>query len=199
LNHPADSGTGVFSRDLSRETSSERRGDDGNVRPDPRCHGFFSRLGARGRTDREARPGGSGGASPRACLRTPPGAAAFGGYIPSASLFNEIEEALRTGAQKSLEPLAEDARRQGVRATPRVLRGVAHSAITEAAAAERADLIVLGTHGRSGLPRFLLGSVAQKVIATATCPVMTVHPLEGGKGGAGKGRGPRRKPAVAGE
>jgi nucleotide-binding universal stress UspA family protein len=98
----------------------------------------------------------------------------------------------------SLEPLAEDARRQGVKVTARVLRGVAHSAITQAAAAERADLIVLGTHGLSGLSRFLLGSVAQKVIATAPCPVMTVHQLEGGKTGAGKGRGPRRKPAGRG-
>jgi len=125
----------------------------------------------------------------------PPGAASFGDYIPSASLYDEIEQALRTGAEKGLEPLAEDARRQGVRATARVLRGVPYVAITEAAAADRADLIVIGTHGRSGLPRFLLGSVAQKVIATAPCPVMTVHPLEGRKGGAGKGRGPRRKPA----
>jgi nucleotide-binding universal stress UspA family protein len=129
----------------------------------------------------------------------PPGAAAFGGYIPSASLFDEIEQALRTGAERSLEPLAEDARRQGVRATARVLRGVAHGAITRAAAAERADLIVLGTHGLSGLPRFLLGSVAQRVIATAPCPVMTVHPPEGGKGEAGKGGAPRRKPARRGE
>ena len=80
----------------------------------------------------------------------PPGAASFGGYIPSANLFDEIEQALRTGAQMSLEPLAEDARSRGVKATARVLRGIAHSAITEAAAADRADLIVVGTHGRSG-------------------------------------------------
>jgi nucleotide-binding universal stress UspA family protein len=111
----------------------------------------------------------------------PPGAATFGGYIPSANLYDEIENALRTGAEKGLEPLAEDARRQGVKATARVLRGVSDSAIIEAAAAERSDLIVLGTHGRSGLSRFLLGSVAQRVIATAPCPVMTIHPPESEK------------------
>jgi nucleotide-binding universal stress UspA family protein len=113
----------------------------------------------------------------------PLGAASFGGYIPSANLYDEIENALRTGAEKGLEPLAEDARRQGVNATARVLRGVPYFAINEAAAADRADLIVVGTHGRSGLSRFLLGSVAQKVIATAPCPVMTVHPPEREKRG----------------
>jgi nucleotide-binding universal stress UspA family protein len=37
------------------------------------------------------------------------------------------------------------------------------------------DLIIMGTHGRRGLPRLLLGSVAQKVIARAPCPVLTLH------------------------
>lgn len=106
----------------------------------------------------------------------PPGAASFAGYIPSANLYDEIEQALSTGAQQGLEPLAEEARRQGVRATARVLRGSPSYAIVEAAAADRADLIVVGTHGRGGLPRLLLGSVAQKVIASAPCPVMTVPP-----------------------
>ncbi|HEX8535933.1 MAG TPA: universal stress protein [Cystobacter sp.] len=40
------------------------------------------------------------------------------------------------------------------------------------------DLIVMGTHGRRGLPRLLLGSVAQKVIARAHCPVLTLHVTE---------------------
>jgi nucleotide-binding universal stress UspA family protein len=40
------------------------------------------------------------------------------------------------------------------------------------------DLIIMGTHGRRGLPRLLLGSVAQKVIARAHCPVLTLHVAE---------------------
>ena len=60
-------------------------------------------------------------------------------------------------------------------------------------------MIVIGTHGRTGLKRLVMGSVANEVIATAPCPVMTVHPMEGGKGGARKGRGSRRKPADRGE
>jgi nucleotide-binding universal stress UspA family protein len=39
----------------------------------------------------------------------------------------------------------------------------------------RVDLIVIGTHGRSGMSRLLLGSVAERVVRTAPCPVLTVH------------------------
>jgi nucleotide-binding universal stress UspA family protein len=47
--------------------------------------------------------------------------------------------------------------------------------ITSAAAETKADLIVMGTHGRRGIARVLLGSVAEKVVRTAPCPVLTVH------------------------
>ena len=54
-------------------------------------------------------------------------------------------------------------------------RGIAVApAIVEYAEAEEIDLIVLGTHGRRGLRRFLLGSVAEEVVRTAGCPVVTV-------------------------
>ncbi len=42
------------------------------------------------------------------------------------------------------------------------------------------DLIVLGTHGRRGFKRMVLGSVAEMVVRTARCPVLTVHPPEAG-------------------
>ena len=45
----------------------------------------------------------------------------------------------------------------------------------KAARGERADMIVMGTHGRSGLERVLLGSVAERVIRLAPCPVLTVR------------------------
>jgi nucleotide-binding universal stress UspA family protein len=58
----------------------------------------------------------------------------------------------------------------------------AHEAIARAAARERADVIVIGTHGRSGLERVFVGSVAARVIGTAPCPVLTVRPRRGRKG-----------------
>ncbi len=52
--------------------------------------------------------------------------------------------------------------------------GVPAEVIVAEAQAEQADLIVVGTHGRSGLPHVLLGSVAEAVIRKAPCPVLAV-------------------------
>jgi nucleotide-binding universal stress UspA family protein len=53
--------------------------------------------------------------------------------------------------------------------------GVPHGEIVAAATDERADLIVLGTQGRGGLEHALLGSVAERVVRLAPCPVLTVR------------------------
>ena len=134
----------------------------------------------------------------------PPGAMTFGPYVASATLYDEIEAALRNGAEKGLKPLVEEACKAGVRVKPEVVTGVPSLAITEAATAHHADLIVIGTHGRGGLSRFLLGSVAQRVVATAPCPVLTVRSTSGdpewarawGTRPASMGGGARRGPAA---
>ena len=54
--------------------------------------------------------------------------------------------------------------------------GQAASTIVHRAEHMQADMIVIGTHGRSGLPHMLLGSVAEKVVRTASCPVLTIRP-----------------------
>jgi nucleotide-binding universal stress UspA family protein len=61
---------------------------------------------------------------------------------------------------------------------PRALaqEGRAHEMIVDRAQAQAADLVVMGTHGRSGFNRLLLGSVTEKVLRTAPCPVLTVPP-----------------------
>jgi nucleotide-binding universal stress UspA family protein len=53
--------------------------------------------------------------------------------------------------------------------------GHAASTIVEFARTERFDLIVMGTHGRTGLTHLLMGSVAERVVRTASCPVLTVR------------------------
>lgn len=57
-----------------------------------------------------------------------------------------------------------------------ITEGDAASAIVRQAQHLKADVIVMGTHGRTGLPYMLLGSVAEKVARTAPCPVMTIRP-----------------------
>src|SRR6266478_3213395 len=86
-----------------------------------------------------------------------------------------LQEEVRTWAERQLEDLARGARASGVSTTTAVLLGVPANTIVEAARTERADLIVVGTHGRTGLERVLLGSVAERVVRNAPCAVLTVR------------------------
>ncbi|HZV97022.1 MAG TPA: universal stress protein [Candidatus Nitrosocosmicus sp.] len=96
------------------------------------------------------------------------------GYIPPQT-YESIEASAHAYAKRNLDKVVAVARKAGVRATARVLEGSAHERIVRAARSLRADLIVMGTHGRAGLARLILGSVAGRVIALAHCPVMTVR------------------------
>lgn len=82
---------------------------------------------------------------------------------------------VRADAQRRLDGLVARARAAGVRARGLLLGGIPHDRIVRAAKSGRADLLVIGTHGRSGLARLFLGSVAARVIATAPCPVLTIR------------------------
>ena len=64
---------------------------------------------------------------------------------------------------------------RGVAVHVKLLEGNPADAIIERAEALHALMIVLGTHGRGGFRRFLLGSTAERVVRTATVPVLTVH------------------------
>lgn len=92
------------------------------------------------------------------------------------SVWEDLERGQRTTAQRQLAQLVARARKAGVRASSALLDvGVTHEQIVRFARAKRADLIVIGTLGRSGLTRALLGSVASRVLSTARCPVLTVR------------------------
>jgi nucleotide-binding universal stress UspA family protein len=81
-----------------------------------------------------------------------------------------------------MRTLIAHARRTGVAATGLLLRGAPHEAIVRAARSHGAGQIVIGTHGRSGVSRLILGSVAAKVIAAASCPTLVVPaPRKAGK------------------
>jgi len=78
-------------------------------------------------------------------------------------------------AEKRLAVVQVKARKAGARATALLVEGVADDQILRAARRRKADLIVIGTHGRTGLARLFLGSVASRVVAGARCPVLTVR------------------------
>ena len=96
------------------------------------------------------------------------------GYV-SPKVYEEIEATSRSQAQAQLDRLLGKARKAGVRAKDLLMEGVPHEQITRAARSKRADLVVIGTHGRTGLAKFFLGSVAGRVVSIAPCPVLTVR------------------------
>jgi nucleotide-binding universal stress UspA family protein len=87
----------------------------------------------------------------------------------------DVFDAARGWAVKTLGEWSAIAAADGISARWVLRTGVPYKEIVGAAARERTDLIVIGTHGRGGLDRALLGSVADRVIRLAPCPVMTVR------------------------
>jgi len=86
-----------------------------------------------------------------------------------------IKEQTREWAGEYLERLAGDARKQGVAARKATVEGRPNAAILQFAEANRVDLIVICTRGRSGFSRWLMGSVADRVVRGATVPVLLVR------------------------
>jgi universal stress protein A len=95
----------------------------------------------------------------------------FGG----AELYLKLEDATRREAQASMAKLMRRLQRSKVKAKSLLLRGSAHDQIVKAAKSKKADMIVIGTHGRTGLSKLFMGSVAAKVVSAAACPVVTVR------------------------
>jgi nucleotide-binding universal stress UspA family protein len=82
---------------------------------------------------------------------------------------------LRDSIAAKVQEIVQHARAAGADATYLVWEGNAGEAIVAAADSENADLIVVGSHGRSGVTRFLIGSVSDYVVRHAHCPVMVVR------------------------
>lgn len=93
----------------------------------------------------------------------------------SPKIYEDVWRSARRWAEKRLDRVVAQAKRAGARVGRVLAEGVAAEQILKAARTTRADIIVMGTHGRSGLARFVLGSVASRVVATASCPVLTVR------------------------
>jgi nucleotide-binding universal stress UspA family protein len=90
----------------------------------------------------------------------------------------EVVRRIMDSATEALDRVVENHAEDGVPLTQHLTQGPAPGSIVERAKALPADLVVIGTHGRTGLERLLLGSVAERVVRTSPVPVLTVHPPE---------------------
>lgn len=87
----------------------------------------------------------------------------------------EIQERTRKWAQEKLAKLAKDKIPAGVGVETVLLEGVPFYELLELAKSAKPDLIVMATHGHTGIKHFLLGSTAERVVREAECPVLTVR------------------------
>ncbi|WP_256296964.1 universal stress protein [Haloarchaeobius salinus] len=78
-------------------------------------------------------------------------------------------------AERTVETVANAAREDGVDVTTAVRQGVPHEAVLDYADEAAADMIVMGTHGRTGVDRAIIGSVTERVVRTADVPVVTIR------------------------
>ncbi len=97
------------------------------------------------------------------------------GYPDARMTRDEFETAVKESAARSLDAIEARVRRLNIDVDASLRRGRPWEQIVTVAAEARADLIVIGTHGRRGVARALIGSVAEKVLRMATCPVLAVH------------------------
>jgi nucleotide-binding universal stress UspA family protein len=91
----------------------------------------------------------------------------------------DFQSQLQQSCLTYLDGVAAELRQQGLCTTTLVGTGDPAQQILEVATIARADLIVMATHGRSGLQRLMLGSVADKVLHRTSAPVLLVRPPEG--------------------
>ncbi len=90
----------------------------------------------------------------------------------------DISIALEKSARAGIDTVVHQLTGRVPRVAGLIRQGSAWRHINEVAQEIRADLLVLGTHGRQGVPRALIGSVAEKVVRTSLIPVLTVHAAE---------------------
>jgi nucleotide-binding universal stress UspA family protein len=92
-----------------------------------------------------------------------------GAYLPQ-----DFWASVKAEAEQNLNRYAEPLRQRGLAVELIVREGYPATVIEEEATEQRADLIVIGTRGLSGLKHLLLGSIAERVVQKSPCPVLTV-------------------------
>ena len=89
--------------------------------------------------------------------------------------WRELDQETRRWTKRKLDALTAKASKSGIKVAGLTADGSPAQQIVRVAKSRRFDLLVIGTHGRTGLAKFFLGSVAGRVVSTSPCPVLTVR------------------------
>jgi nucleotide-binding universal stress UspA family protein len=97
------------------------------------------------------------------------------GYVGLATPAEELRTVMAREAGTELSGFGPESPPKGVKVQRRIVHGAPYLEIIRFAHNEKVDLIVMGTHGRTGIRQMLIGSVTEKVVRKAPCPVLVVH------------------------
>ena len=97
------------------------------------------------------------------------------GFMVAGGFFGDFFQQLIQNAEKEIQALVKSHADNAIQPQCIVEEGMAPDAILEFAEAQKTDLIVMGTHGRRGFDRLMLGSVTERVMRKALCPVLVIH------------------------
>jgi nucleotide-binding universal stress UspA family protein len=92
--------------------------------------------------------------------------------LPPEVMWENIHEMLEKEGEKAVKFVVDEGKKKKVKVTTKILDGAPADVIVKES--EKYDLVITGTLGRTGLSRLLLGSVAEKVVKMAKCPVMVI-------------------------
>ena len=97
-----------------------------------------------------------------------------GFYVPHIS-FEQLEKEIEEGAEKMMTQFCQTRMGTFTNYTTAIDTGIPYEEIIKKAAETGSSLIVLGTHGRTGLDHIIFGSTAERVVRSASCPVLTIR------------------------
>jgi nucleotide-binding universal stress UspA family protein len=97
-----------------------------------------------------------------------------GFYVPHIS-FEQLEKEIEEGAEKMMAKFCSSKMGDFTKFTTSIVTGIPYEEIIRSAGEAGASLIVLGTHGRTGLDHLIFGSTAERVVRGASCPVLTIR------------------------
>jgi nucleotide-binding universal stress UspA family protein len=97
-----------------------------------------------------------------------------GFYVPHIS-FEQLEKEIEEGAEKMMEKFCQTRMGDFNTYKTAIVTGIPYEEITKKAEDVAASLIVLGTHGRTGLDHIIFGSTAERVVRSSSCPVLTIR------------------------
>ncbi|WP_038056589.1 universal stress protein [Thermodesulfobacterium hydrogeniphilum] len=103
---------------------------------------------------------------------------AYEGLYTSTKILTDLENMLLEGAEKSMKDFIKKYFSDCSEVEPVIVKGDIVEKIIETAQKYKADLIIIGTHGRKGLDKILFGSVAEGVVKNSPIPVLTVNPYK---------------------